>query len=689
MLPSRITEAEIIDVLMGGADAELEARVREAVRTDPQAAALYSEWSRTLPGIAAAAAPSKELCDRISAGVMESLREGSARIGQSDDAELADWIEDEAATWSARRRRGFRVAGAAAAALLLAAAGGWMALSSRPTVQITTLSGDGVAWLGGETVGEPVALSTLVGETLRFPVIVEVKDGGVLQLAYSGGVELEAQADTRLRLIDALSVNQQTGTASYRIPDPDADRPFTVMIPHGSVVDLGTAFAINLNHPTWAEVSVQEGAVEAIPRRGESQRVSAGERGLMSATGVRVEPILPPAEENGERGGELIAVDLSPTRRTLSLASNLAQFIHPGTVGLSGGDSLNHLQKAPATTDPLGGTIRFKDGEDFVELNVLADRGRDDRWQLYVDINGNGDLTDDPVYTEGVDFLPGTLFPVGSTESGKAVWLSRPAPSSNANQVADAEVRLDYYNLNYLVADVDLPVGRGGETVRDKLILLDRDSDGDYGNEGGALALWTNEPDSTGRFHVHGIGFVGEPLVHRGWRWSLGESDTGGRIRLEGEKVPSGTGRIAVGSVMPPIEVTTVTGERIALQAPRGGYLLVYVWNTWHSAADSDLPVAMMDLYPKFAPRGLSMVGISTDYRKVDLLNFLEENEVPFPQVFHGPDLYQGLTARLGIEAVPTAILIDSRGAVVSVDHDANQLWSFLDRNLPARGAQE
>lgn len=689
MTAPRVTEAEIIDVLMGGADAELEARVREAVRTDAQSAALYSEWSQNLTSLSGAAAPSRDLCSRISAGVMESVRDGSARQRGADSGELADWMENEAANWRAGQRWKIRLGVAAAAALLLAGTAGWMLLPRHATVQIASLTGDGVAWLGSETVGEPVPLSTLLGESLRFPVIVEVKDGGRLELAYSGGVLLEAQEDTRLRLIDALSVNQQTGTAFYRVPDPDAQRPFTVMIPHGSVVDLGTAFSIDLDHPTWAEVTVQEGAVEAIPRRGESQRVAAGERALMSATGVRVEPIPAPQEGDGAPVEDLIAMELSPTRQPLSLASNLAQFIHPGTVELSAGQPLASLQRTPATTDPLGGMIRFKDGEEFVELAVLADRDRSDRWQVYVDVNGNGDLTDDPVYTEGVDFLPGALFHVGSTESGKALWLSRPAPTSSGIEVADLDARLEYYNLNYLVADVDLPVGRGGERVREKLILLDRDSDGDYANEGGALALWTNEPDSTGRFHVHGIGFVGEPLVHRGWRWSLGQSENGGQIRLEGKKVAPAANRLAVGSVMPPIEVTTVTGERIALQAPRGGYLLVYVWTTWHSAADSDLPVAMMDLYPKFAPRGLRMVGISTDYRKVDLLNFLEENEVPCPQVFHGPDLYQGLTARLGIESVPTAILVDSRGAVVSIGNDASQLWSFLDRNLPPQVAVE
>ena len=77
------------------------------------------------------------------------------------------------------------------------------------------------------------------------------------------------------------------------------------------------------------------------------------------------------------------------------------------------------------------------------------------------------------------------------------------------------------------------------------------------------------------------------------------------------------------------------------------------------------------------------MVGISTDYRKVDLLNYLKSHDIQFLQYYHGPNLYKGVTAELGIDRAPLAILVDSTGTIVSIGKSAEELWSFLEENLP------
>ena len=83
----------------------------------------------------------------------------------------------------------------------------------------------------------------------------------------------------------------------------------------------------------------------------------------------------------------------------------------------------------------------------------------------------------------------------------------------------------------------------------------------------------------------------------------------------------------------------------LELVPPNGGYLVIYVWSTWFSACQRDVPFDFNDLYPRFKDRGLRMVGLSMDYRKQDLLNYIAANQVPYPQVYNGSDLTEGCGA--------------------------------------------
>jgi len=51
MISHRVTESEIVDVLMGQADAEVDERVRERIRNDRKFAALYDYWTHLIPAI--------------------------------------------------------------------------------------------------------------------------------------------------------------------------------------------------------------------------------------------------------------------------------------------------------------------------------------------------------------------------------------------------------------------------------------------------------------------------------------------------------------------------------------------------------------------------------------------------------------------------------------------------------------
>ena len=171
-----------------------------------------------------------------------------------------------------------------------------------------------------------------------------------------------------------------------------------------------------------------------------------------------------------------------------------------------------------------------------------------------------------------------------------------------------------------------------------------------------------------------------------GYKWTLSRELSGG-YALTGRRVNEMDPKnvVQAGKSWTVREATSVDGRTIKLGAPTKGYLLIYVWSTWYSACQRDVPYDFNDLYPRFKDRGLSMIGISTDYRRDDLAQYVRAHDIQFPQIYNGPDLSEGIATDIGVDRSPLAILVDAGGAVVSVGKSADELRSFLDARLPKK----
>jgi hypothetical protein len=77
------------------------------------------------------------------------------------------------------------------------------------------------------------------------------------------------------------------------------------------------------------------------------------------------------------------------------------------------------------------------------------------------------------------------------------------------------------------------------------------------------------------------------------------------------------------------------------------------------------------------------MVGISVDYRRQDLLNYIAENKIDYPQIDNGPDLSAGVVGELGVDQAPYAILVDPHGTIVNSGGNAEEIQSLLEEALP------
>ncbi len=88
-------------------------------------------------------------------------------------------------------------------------------------------------------------------------------DRGLAEVEFERGARVILQGPAGLELLSGTSARLLHGTLTARVPDQA--RGFTVLSPHGKVVDLGTEFGLSVDSVGATTVRVFAGKVEAFP----------------------------------------------------------------------------------------------------------------------------------------------------------------------------------------------------------------------------------------------------------------------------------------------------------------------------------------------------------------------------------------------------------------------------------------
>jgi len=113
----------------------------------------------------------------------------------------------------------------------------------------------------------------------------------------------------------------------------------------------------------------------------------------------------------------------------------------------------------------------------------------------------------------------------------------------------------------------------------------------------------------------------------------------------------------------PDITFTTLAGKPIALRDLGGKVVLVNFWATTCAVCAQELP-DLVATYRTYAPRGFEVVAIAMPYDRPDwVVGYVRQRQVPFTVALD----YDGTVSRAfgGIDATPTAFLVDKRGTIV------------------------
>jgi thiol-disulfide isomerase/thioredoxin len=140
---------------------------------------------------------------------------------------------------------------------------------------------------------------------------------------------------------------------------------------------------------------------------------------------------------------------------------------------------------------------------------------------------------------------------------------------------------------------------------------------------------------------------------------------TGAKLRIE-----------SVGKTIS-LNGTSLQGQPWDLASQRGKVVIIHYWATWCEPCKQDLSVLKV-MQAEYGKENLALVGVNVDNQRSDAEAFLAENPLSWPQLYEPGGLDSRLSNELGVLTLPTMLMVDKEGKVISRNLHSGE----IDREL-------
>jgi len=334
------------------------------------------------------------------------------------------------------------------------------------------------------------------------------------------------------------------------------------------------------------------------------------------------------------------------------------------------------LAKAPDLSAPMFGTLTLGTQESPTRVIVAVDEPEGRPARLYVDANGNGDLTDDPATewqprtsksSDGKDLTmysggASVELPLGGSPVPARLGMYR-FDKNDPSRPALKNTLLYYADYGY---EGEITLG----DAKYKVMLVDQYTKGDFrgaeGPRGSGVQLMI-DVNRNGKFDNRGERYdVRKPFNIQGTTYEIADlSASGAEFQIKKSDT-------TVAEIMPPPDLSvgkkairfaakTTDGQEVEFPSSYAGKLvLLDFWATWCGPCIAELP-HLTKAYEKYHDQGFEILGISLDQEKAEdkVASFTREKNMPWRQVYDGKFWKAEVADLYAINSIPRAFLVD------------------------------